>query len=180
MHSCQERTCTNIEMKRFLSIIDTISDWSGKIICFLAIPMIGIIVYDAIARYAFNAPTNWAYETVTFLFAGFGILGGAYVLYRRAHVGMDIIYSRLSPRRQAILDLLTSFFFFLFCSILLWKGAEYAWTSLKLRETTTSAFAPPLYVIKMTIPLGAFLIILQGIAKFVRDLRTAIVGSRTS
>lgn len=167
-------------MNRFLYVIDMISDWSGKIICFLAIPMIGIIVYDAIARYAFNAPTNWAYETVTFLFAGFGILGGAYVLYRRAHVGMDIIYSRLSPRGQAILDLLTSFFFFLFCSILLWKGAEYAWTSLKLRETTTSAFAPPLYVIKMTIPVGAFLITLQGIAKFVRDLRTAIVGSRTS
>jgi TRAP-type mannitol/chloroaromatic compound transport system permease small subunit len=165
-------------MKRFLRIIDTISDWSGKIICLLVIPMIAIIVYDAVARYAFNAPTNWAYETVTFLFAGLGILGGAYVLYRRAHVGMDIIYSRLSPRQQAILDLLTSFFFFLFCSILLWKGAEYAWTSLKLRETTTSAFAPPLYVIKMTIPVGAFLIILQGLAKFIRDLRTAIVGSR--
>lgn len=167
-------------MKRFLSIIDTISDWSGKLISLLLIPMIAVIVYDAVARYAFNSPTHWAYETVTFLFAGLGILGGAYVLLHKGHVSMDIIYTRLSPRKQAIMDLLTSFFFFLFCGILLWKGGQYAWTSLKLRETTTSAFAPPLYVIKMTIPVGAFLIILQGIAKFVRDLRTAIVGSRAS
>ena len=167
-------------MKRLLSIVDTISEASGRIISLLIIPMIGVIVYDAVARYAFNAPTNWAYETVTFMFAGLSIMGGAYVLLHRAHVNMDILYSRISPRKQAILDLVTSFFFFIFCGVLLWKGGQYAWTSLKLGEHTNSAFAPPLYVVKMAIPVGAFLILLQGAAKFVRDLTTVITGSRSS
>jgi len=161
-------------LKRCLSIIDNISEWSGRVFSFLMLPMIAVMVYDTIARYAFNAPTHWAYETVTFLFAGFGIMGGAYVLLHDGHVRMDIIWSRLSPRGKAIMDLVTSFFFFLFCGVLLWKGAGYAWESLRLRETTTSAFAPPQYVVKMTIPLGALFIILQGIAKFIRDLMTAM------
>lgn len=161
-------------MKRFLSIVDNISERSGQVVSFLSLPMIGIMVYDATMRYAFNAPTNWAYDTTTYLFASFGVIGGAYVLLHRSHVAMDVLWSRLSPRKQAILDLCSSSFFFLFCGVLLWDGAQYAWTSIQLKETFVSAFAPPLYPIKIAIPLGALLIILQGIAKFIRDLMTAM------
>jgi len=41
-------------------------------------------------------------------------------------------------------------------------------------ETTFTPWYPPLYPLKLTIPLAAFLILLQGLAKFVRDLIMAI------
>jgi TRAP-type mannitol/chloroaromatic compound transport system permease small subunit len=51
-----------------------------------------------------------------------------------------------------------------------------AWESLLLGETEPTSFAPPVYPIKMMIPLGAFLILLQGLAKFIRDLTLVITG----
>jgi TRAP-type mannitol/chloroaromatic compound transport system permease small subunit len=163
-------------MKRFLAIIDRVNDQVGKIVSFLVIFMIGVMVYEVVARYIFDSPTIWAYETATFILGTYAILGGAYVLRHQAHVNMDIVYGRLSVRKRAILDLITSGFFFLLCVVLLWKGIDYGWRSVQLSETTTSTFAPPVYPIKMMIPVGAFLILMQGLAKFIRDLMTAITG----
>jgi TRAP-type mannitol/chloroaromatic compound transport system permease small subunit len=163
-------------MKRFLNLIDKINDQGGKIISFLVIFMIGAMTYEVIARYIFDSPTIWSRETVQFLLGGYAILGGAYVFRHQGHVNMDILYSRLPPRWRAVADLITSGFFFLFCGVLLWFGAKYAWKSWDLGETTGSTWAPPEYFIKTTIPIGAFLIILQGLAKFIRDLMTVIRG----
>lgn len=74
---------------------------------------------------------------------------------------------------KAILDLITSIFFVLFCGVLIWKGWLMAWDSLMMLERTQSAFAPPLYPIKFVIPIGAGLLMLQGLVKFIRDLSTA-------
>jgi TRAP-type mannitol/chloroaromatic compound transport system permease small subunit len=51
-----------------------------------------------------------------------------------------------------------------------------AWDSFKVLETEPTAFAPPVYPIKMMIPLGALLILLQGLAKFIRDFNLVISG----
>ncbi|HEY50024.1 MAG TPA: TRAP transporter small permease subunit [Dehalococcoidia bacterium] len=163
-------------MKRFLAVIDWINDQAGKIVSFLVVFMVGVMVYEVIARYVFDSPTAWAYETVTFLLATYSILGGAYVLRHQGHVNMDILYSRLSLRRRAILDLVTSALFFLLCAVLMWKGIDWAMRSIRLAETTTSTFAAPVYPIKAMIPLGTFLLLIQGLAKFIRDLMTAVTG----
>ncbi len=165
-------------MRRILATIDKLNDQVGKLVSFLVIAMIGVMVYEVVARYVFNSPTVWAYETVTFLLGAYAILGGAYVLRHGAHVNIDILSARLSPRKRAILDVITSTFFFLFCVVLLWKGAEWAARSVSLSETTWSSWAPPVYPIKILIPVGAFLLLIQGLAKFIRDLLTAITGAR--
>jgi len=72
--------------------------------------------------------------------------------------------------------LFTWLLFFYFCGLLLWKGGEMAWDSFKVLETEPTAFAPPVYPIKMMIPLGALIILLQGLAKFIRDFNLAISG----
>ena len=70
----------------------------------------------------------------------------------------------------------TGIFFFVFCGVMLWKGIDFAWTSLSRLEPDATPWRAPLYPIKMMIPLGALLILLQGLAKFIRDLVTAITG----
>jgi len=165
-------------LKRVLALVDLISDRGGKLISFLVVFMIAAMTYEVIARYAFNAPTIWARETVQFLLGGYALLGGAYVLRHNGHVSMDIVYNRLSTRKRALLDVVTSAFFFLFCGILLWYGAEYAWHAFTLSETTGSTWSPPEFPIKLMIPVGAFLLLLQGLAAFIRNLLTAITGVR--
>ena len=162
------------KIERFLSFIDSINEWGGRIFCFLIIPIIGIVMLEVMLRYVFNAPTIWAHETSTMIFGAHFALGGAYTLLHRGHVNVDILYGRFPPRGQAIIDLITSTLFFLFCGLMLWKGAEFAWASILGRETSYTVWGPPLYPLKAVIPIAAFLLLLQGLAKFIRDFLTAI------
>ena len=157
-------------------MIDSISEWTGKIVSFLVIVIIGVTIWEVILRYVFNAPTIWAFDAAYLIFGAYGVLGGAYTLNLKGHVNVDILYGRFPLRVRAVFDLATSIFFFLFCGLLLWKGGEMAWSSLKIMERGSSAWNPPVYPIKLTIPIGAFLLLLQGIAKFIRDLIIATTG----
>ena len=163
-------------MKRFLQAIDRINEQTGKVVSYLILFLVGVILYEILVRYLFNSPTIWAHETSQMIYGAYVILLGGYVLQRGGHVNVDILYHRFKPRTRAIIDLFTWLLFFYFCGLLLWKGGEMAWDSFKVLETEPKAFAPPVYPIKMMIPLGALLILLQGLAKFIRDLTLAITG----
>ena len=164
------------KLRFLLNIIDTINDKAGKIVSFLIFPMFGVVVYEVVMRYGLNAPTAWAHETTKFIFGTFVILAGGYCLFRRSHVNVDLAYSRFPPRTKAIVDVFTFGLFFFFCIVLLWKGGVLGWKSLLAQETSGSPWNPVLYPAKLMIPLGAFLILIQGVAKFTRDLITAITG----
>lgn len=163
-------------MEKWLKIIDQISEKSGKAISFLMIPLGAVILFEIIARYLFNRPTIWVHETAQMIYGAYVILLGAYVLKDGGHVNVEILYGRFSPRTKAVIDLFTWLLFFFFCGLLLVKGWEMTWDSFVVRETEPTSFAPPVYPIKMMIPLGALLILLQGLAKFLRDLTLAISG----
>lgn len=161
---------------KFLSIVDAISRRSGEAASFLLIVAIIAITYEVIARYLFNAPTIWANELTVYLLGILYMIGGAYTLYLKGHVSIDILYVRFSPRTRAISDLLTSLCFFLFCGVLLWQGIEYASASVIGGETSGTPWNPPIYFLKIAIPLGASLILIQGVAKFARDFSIAVKG----
>jgi TRAP-type mannitol/chloroaromatic compound transport system permease small subunit len=118
----------------------------------------------------------WAHGTSQRIFATYYILAGAYVLRHNQHVSVDIVYNHLALRQRAILSIFGSLFFFTFCGVLLWKGVDFAWTSLSQLEPDETPWRAPLYPFKMMVPIGALLILLQGLAKFIRDFITAITG----
>jgi TRAP-type mannitol/chloroaromatic compound transport system permease small subunit len=103
-------------------------------------------------------------------------MGGAYVLRHKAHINMDLVYSRCSPRTKAILDVIGAIPFFILCFVLLWFGSLFAWESLRQLEPDATIFRAPVYPVKMMMPLAGFLLFLQGLAKICRDLSTAITG----
>ena len=46
--------------------------------------------------------------------------------------------------------------------------------SFQIGEVSQTPFAPPIYPLKAGLVLGSFLILLQAIAKFIRDIRTVV------
>jgi len=165
---------------RMLSTIDKVSEWVGKMVSFMVLPLIVIIVYEVTSRYIFNRPTLWVGETSAFIFGASWVLGGSYALLRKAHVKMEIIYVRLSLRWRAILDLITAPLFIVFVGVLLWKGWELTLYALSISEHSTTLWSPPICYIKMIIPIGALLMLLQGLAKLVRDFVTAVTGKEVA
>lgn len=164
------------KIRAVLRWIDKVNERTAKAASFLIFLMIGIVNYEVIRRYAFNAPTIWAFESTYLLYGIYFMLGGGYTLYLGKHVNVDLLYAKLSPRGQAIVDLCTSICFFFFCGVMLIYGGRFAWDSFLMRERLSSAWAPPIYPVKLFIPISAFLILLQGVAKFIRDFATAVKG----
>lgn len=162
---------------KVVSVIEAISSWSGKAVSILLLALIGVITYEVVARYAFNAPTTWAFETMVFSAGVLYVIGGAYTYHLRAHVIVDIVYNMFSPRGKALLDIFVCFTFFLiYVGIVLSMGGIAAWESIIGNEHTGSFWDPPLYPVKVMVPIGFFLILLQGLAKLIRDVRTVITG----
>jgi TRAP-type mannitol/chloroaromatic compound transport system permease small subunit len=163
-------------LKRITRSIDTISEWTGQIAMFLILGITFVVLYEVVSRDAFAHGTIWSNETSLILFSFYFLLGGAYALRYGAHVNMDAIYSRLSPRKKAILDLSTFVLFLVFCLVVVWIGGQDAWQSIEIMERSGSVWRVPKYWFKVPIPIGAFLLLLQGLAKLIRDIHIARTG----
>jgi len=161
---------------KVLKVIDCISEWSGKIVSFFIAAMMGIIVFEVVARYIFHRPTIWAHELSVMLFGTFVIIGGAYNLTSGGHVRMDILHSRLSTKVKAIINLCVSPVFFLFVGILFWDGGDAALYSIKIWEHASTQWGPLMVPFRLILPLGAGFLLLQGIAEMIRGLLTLIKG----
>jgi TRAP-type mannitol/chloroaromatic compound transport system permease small subunit len=159
-----------------LRFIDSLSDKSGKVVSLLIYGVLGTLVFEVFARYLFNRPTIWAHETSTFFFGAYFMLGAAFCLRREGMITVDIIYGRLSRRTQAWMNMGTFLFFLAVCLVLIWLGGKDAIYSWSVWEHTNTTWEPPLYPFKTVIPVAAFLLLLQGIARFIRDASIAFTG----
>lgn len=101
----------------------------------------------------------------------FMLLAG-YALLHNSHVNVDIIYAHLSRRWQAGLDAVSYLiFFFPYILICITAGTQYATASWATGETTLTARLPLVMpLMKTLIPLGSLLLLLQGLAQFIRNV----------
>ena len=148
----------------------------GNVISYLNIAVVGIVCWEIVARYVFSAPTTWASEGMVILSGAMYVLAGGYAQLYKRHVRIDLLYTHLGPRTQAVCDMVAYVFFSLFMYALIWHGALYAWESISLRETTGTPWDPFIYPSKTAIPIGAALVWLQMTADVLRNAYRAFTG----
>lgn len=160
----------------FIKSVDALNDWVGRAVSFLIYPIMLVLVYEVVMRYVFDSPTIWAHETSCMLYGAHFVLGGAYALQHHAFVNVEVFYMRFSKRTRAIVDLFSWSMFYIFVGVLLWKSIPWAWESLSLREFSDSTWGPYVWPAKLTIPIAAFLMLLQGMTKTIKDAFLAFTG----
>lgn len=160
----------------------------GKLNVGVTLLAIIVITFEVCMRYIFGLPTNWGHELMTLLFAVQYTMSAGYAHYHRAHVKVDVIYSTRKLRTRAFMDLFTSIFAFIFYLVLLYTCWTFYWSSQTmagggvlfgfeiLGERSLTDWAPPYYPVKFMMPFGAFMLLLQGIVWFIRDLHVAVTG----
>lgn len=165
-------------MQRLLLLADSISTWVGKTFAWSILVLTVVTVYDVTARYLFDAPTTWAYDTEYILYGTLFIMAGAYTLSRNGHVRGDVLYRLMPVRVQGAIDLvLFLVFFFPGVLALLYSGYDYARMSWLVNEHSSSSPAgPPIYPFKMLIPAAAFFLLIQGIAETIRAFQSVRTG----
>lgn len=162
----------------FVRGIDQIAIWSGRIFCWLALPLVLALTYEVFARYAFHAPTIWAFDVSYMLYGSHFMLGAAYTLYKGGHIRTDIFYQNWSYRTRGTVDaLLYLFLFFPGMAFFFWMGFQEAAHSFDIREVSdASPWRPPIYQFKAVIPIAALLLLIQGVAEFLKAAYAARHG----
>jgi TRAP-type mannitol/chloroaromatic compound transport system permease small subunit len=165
-------------LERVFRVLDRASEWTGKASSYLMPALVVAICYDIVVRYVFNRPTHWAFEVTYMTYGAYSVLGVAYCQVLKTHVRMDLLYSRLSPRTQAIVECVCYLLlFFPLMIVLTYKCGEHAlWTFTSGERSSVSVWRPHLWPFKMAITFGFLLFLFQGLVDFLRVLRNLIVG----
>ncbi len=154
-------------MIRFL---DGLNSYIGYYSAFLILPLVGVVTYEVMMRYALNAPTTWGFETTVLIYGMHYMLVMGDTHRNNIHVSIDVIEANLAQRTRLILRIITNLVLFLpTMGLLAIWSVRYAMTSWQQWELASTSWAPPLYPFKTLMAIGFVLLWLQGIAHLLRD-----------
>lgn len=157
----------------FVRYVDALNYRVGRVAMYLFFAMGAILLASTFTRLIFGVPINWALEMSQFLLSAYYLLGGAYALQLDQHVRMDLFYSRLSARRRAFTDAFTILFVIFYLAVLLGGAVSSTNYAFVYGQKNYSAWGPPLWPIKVVMTAGIFLMLLQLISTFIKDVAIA-------
>ena len=161
-------------MKQLLALahfVDTANRHISRIASALVLLACLVSAGNALSRYGLNLSSNAWLEIQWYMFAAMFMLGAAYTLCKNEHVRVDVIYARLSTRKQIWIDLLGGILFLLPAAGILtwlsWPVFYSVWTS---GEMSSSAGGLIRWPVKIFLPLGFGLLVLQGISEIIKRI----------
>lgn len=167
--------------------IDVVNYRVGQIIALLLVPLIAVVVFEVLSRNSFSilqnagfedlarslnlGPTLWVYDTSRMIAGVVFMAAAGYGLMRGVHIRADFLYRFWSDKTQATVDatlylllFIPSMIFFTIVSTKFW------WLAFSTGETMAidSAWGPLLWPARLAMPVGAFLLTIQGIPEIFR------------
>ena len=150
-------------------MIDRMNELIGQGISWALLLAVVICSGNALIRYSFNMSSNAWLEIQWYLFAAIFLLASSYTLRRNEHVRIDVIADRFSKRTQVWIDVFGFIFFLLpMTLVILYYAVPFAALSFTSREMSGNAGGLILWPAKILIPIGFFLLTLQGISELIK------------
>ena len=165
-------------MRKVFKTVDFISEGAGNIARWFGLLLILVVVYDVVARYVFNSPTVWGYETAMALGMSLYCWGYAYTESQHAHVRVDVFYIHMSPRGRAITDSIGGLLFFLpvIALVVFASFNKMMWSWSVMEVSVEGYWYPPWYPLRTMIFLGFALLLMQGLANLSRNIYHTVKG----
>jgi len=159
-------------LKKISQFIDALNEKTGLFAAWLTTLMVITVVYDVVMRYGFKKGNIAVQEMEWHIFAVVFLIGAAYSLKKDAHVRVDILYTKLSTKKKAWIDLLGTFIFLIpFSIMVIYSTSNFIESSWAVREVSPDPGGlPGRYILKAMIPAGFALLILQGISQAIKNL----------
>ena len=152
-------------------LIDALNTAVGKASYWLILIAVLVSSGNAVVRKAFNMSSNSLLEIQWYLFAAVFLLCAGYTLLNKEHVRVDLIHSRLSRRQQLWVEIFGTLFFLapvtLLILVLSWAPFVDAYTS---GEVSSNAGGLIRWPVKLLIPAGFGLLLLQGASELIKDV----------
>ncbi|WP_322990359.1 MULTISPECIES: TRAP transporter small permease subunit [unclassified Hoeflea] len=156
-------------MKRFVSIVETLSRLCGLSSMLLIAASTLVVSQMVFMRYFLGASTVWQTEFVVYAMIASTFIGAPYVLLLKGHVSVDLLPTLLGGNGKRLLDVLSATLSLAFCALLGWSGWHYFYEAASKGWTTDTVWALPLWIPLLPLPLGVGILCLQYIAEIYKN-----------
>lgn len=163
-------------MKQFqkaVRICDRLNEWIGSVIVTTAVFLfIGTIFCNVVMRYVFNTSFVFMAELEWHFFAFIFLVGAGFTLLHDGHVRVDIFYSMMNDRKKAWINFFGVMIFLVpSCYLVLTTTIPWVIDAYKIGETSLDPGGiPARFIIKAALPIGYFLMLIQGILLWFKSL----------
>jgi TRAP-type mannitol/chloroaromatic compound transport system permease small subunit len=149
--------------------IDRLNTAIGKSVYWLILVAVLVSATNAVVRKAFDVSSNAWLELQWQLFGAVFMLCAAYTFLKNEHIRIDIVNARLPKRARNWIDLLGHLLFLMpFVLLMIVDGWPFFTASWRINEQSMNAGGLPQWPAKLLIPLGFFLLFLQGVSEIVK------------
>lgn len=155
--------------------VDHFSKFTGLAVSHLYLLAALATIYEVVSRYAFDAPTQWAFEVVMVLCATAWMLSAGYITLHKRHISINVIYLMVGDKGKWWLDL----FAYVVGVIALWLLADdsivRSMESIRMVEKMGSAWnSPQPMILKTMLVIGALMYLVQLLVNLHRHLNSSV------
>ena len=156
--------------------IDALSRAAARIAMALVLLCALVSAANALSRYVFDLSSNAWLELQWYMFGAIVLLGAPHLLNTNGHIRVDLFYSKLSDRQRAWLELSGLIVFLMpfavFMAYISWPWFVESWS---IQETSANAGGLLRWPVKLLLPLGFGLLILQAVSEVIKRV-AALMG----
>jgi TRAP-type mannitol/chloroaromatic compound transport system permease small subunit len=159
----------------FADAVDWLSEHIGQALKWLVLFSALISAGTAMVRYGLHRGSNAWLEIQWYMFGAMFLLGAGYALKHGEHVRVDILFSKMSPRVQAWVDVVGGIVFLMPTAIIIaWMSLPMVANSIRINEYSSDPGGLLRWPIKIIIPIGFVLLALQGVSDIIQKIAVAL------
>jgi TRAP-type mannitol/chloroaromatic compound transport system permease small subunit len=153
------------------ALIDRLNAMVGRTVYWLVLVMVLVSSGNAMIRYTLNNSSNAWLEIQWYLFSAVFLLSAGYTLLRNEHIRIDVVTGRFSRTTQVWIDIVGTVLFLMpMAAVILWLSIPVFTQSLMGGEQSSDAGGLIRWPVKMMIPLGFSLLLLQGLSELIKKV----------
>lgn len=153
-------------LRAYVGLANRLNERIGVAVSWLTTVLVAVVCYDVFTRYLLKSSLVAIQELQWHLFAVIFLIGAAYTLKHGKHVRVDVFYNRFPAKTRAWVDFIGSLIFLLpFCLVAIWCSHTFVINAFIIGEGSPDPGGlPARFILKAAIPVGFFLLALQGLA----------------
>ncbi|MBI9087817.1 MAG: TRAP transporter small permease [Desulfobacterium sp.] len=156
------------DANRLETFSNRLNQWVERLVFGLGLAMAVIVVLQVFARYVLNNSLFWSEELARYCLVWISFLGASIAYHDRVHPGVNLLFSRLTPKMERLLAVTVHLVSLGLFSIMVVHGVKFA---VFVRLQITPALAIPKWIVMGIIPLSGAILMVHGVRFLIKEIQ---------